>query len=126
MILTVLNISFWKIDDATIQFVVADIALLISLYFVRRGLVAETKLRQLELHHMDVTNEERKEAMRAIKSKSNSHAQRVEQKRRGRRGGNGGGGSGGSNKHSSNGNNHHHGGGAAGKAQHYIQQPMKK
>ena len=110
-----MNTIVWKIDDASLQFFVADIVLLISLYFVRRGLIAESKLREIELHHMDLRHEQQKEAVRATKSKAN-HAQRVEQKRSSRK--RNGGGAGGNNKI----NNNHVGG----KAQHHIQQPMKK
>eukprot|EP00529_Nitzschia_sp_RCC80_P034729 CAMPEP_0113467852 /NCGR_PEP_ID=MMETSP0014_2-20120614/15036_1 /TAXON_ID=2857 /ORGANISM="Nitzschia sp." /LENGTH=119 /DNA_ID=CAMNT_0000360189 /DNA_START=389 /DNA_END=748 /DNA_ORIENTATION=- /assembly_acc=CAM_ASM_000159 len=119
MILTVLNTVFWKIDDAGVQFFVADFVLMVSVYFVRRGLKAESKLRELELHHMDVAGEELKEAKMATKQKAN-HVQRVEQRRTTT------GGKGGSNKGNKNFSNKLNNNHVGGKAQHHIQQPSKK
>jgi hypothetical protein len=108
VLLTTLNTLFWEIPDARFPFMVADVVLLVSLYFLRRGLAAEEKLRQHELHHQDVEHLEQKEAKVALKQKT--HVQRAEQRRRANHG---------VTQKGGNNNNKT-------KAQHHIQQPSSK
>mmetsp|Transcript_24463 Transcript_24463/g.52047 ORF Transcript_24463/g.52047 Transcript_24463/m.52047 type:complete len:105 (+) Transcript_24463:92-406(+) len=53
MALTLLNYFYWKIPEAKIPFMIADITIVVAMRFVEKGIAAENKLRHIEEEHAE-------------------------------------------------------------------------
>mmetsp|Transcript_11972 Transcript_11972/g.28402 ORF Transcript_11972/g.28402 Transcript_11972/m.28402 type:complete len:109 (-) Transcript_11972:182-508(-) len=53
MALTLLNQLYWQIPEAKVPFMIADVAIIVSMRYVEKGIKAENKLRKIEEQHAE-------------------------------------------------------------------------
>eukprot|EP00536_Pseudo-nitzschia_multiseries_P005350 jgi/Psemu1/303322/fgenesh1_kg.100_\ len=77
MALTLLNHFYWKVPEAKMPFMIADVVIIVALRYLEKGIEAENKLREIQEQHAEQTHQMDKEQKIAQKQESRQQQQKM-------------------------------------------------